>query len=166
MGLTQLLKQGKQAGMALLMAGSLSCANQLKPAKFQGKEDYQAYPKYKKDIALYNIWNILQENCNQGSKVDEIGFSCEYSTLSVQSTTIGGSSQYGSENHTDSVNWDEIQTTSIQQNDPNFSSLKVNGKSRLFYIRNDQVWIIKRAIDIYLQETRHKAPSDKPTYVP
>lgn len=49
-----------------------SCAT-----SFQPKDDYNNYPGYKKEIALYNLRGILQESCTK-SIADENGFSCEW----------------------------------------------------------------------------------------
>ncbi len=161
MGLTDIVKQGRRLGMALLMAGSVSCLRPLRPAQFQVKDDYDRYhPKYRKGIALHNINNILQENCDEGYHVDEREFMCKYSFLLPQG------SGYVVEQHTNDVRWDEIQTTGVKQNDPRYSCLKVNDKCRIFYIRSDQIWALKKAVDIYLQETRtSRTPSDKPGYI-
>lgn len=56
-------------GAILALAG---CAT-----SFQPKDDYNNYPGYKKEIALYNLRGILQESCKK-STVDENGFSCEW----------------------------------------------------------------------------------------
>ena len=176
MRLTDIVKQGQRLGMALLMAGSLSCVS---APIFQAKRDYQAYPKYRKDIAMYNIKNILEQNCSHPT-IDEEGFTCEWASCAIleaggrYSTNRYLSTSYDSnweclDKQVDSrsFRWDEIQTVGIGAGG---SCLEINNKGcatvPVGNRRQGQLQELVEAINIYLQETRTaRPPADKPGYI-
>ena len=178
MGLTDIIKQGRRLGMALLMAGSLSCVHE---PVFQAKRDYQVYPKYRKDIAFYNIQNILKENCKKPADYDpplvnEEGFTCEYASCTTDiNKPLGAMRMYTTdfdfcfdkqvESH--SFRWDEIEIVGIgaggaclEINNRGCATVPVGSR------RQGQLHDLVEAITIYLQETRTaRTPSDKPGYI-
>ena len=70
----------------LLSIGLLGCTT------FYAKRDYEQYPNYKKEIALYNITHLLEHNC-QRPQADSYKFSCVRSECleSQQQTTANPS---------------------------------------------------------------------------
>lgn len=178
MKLTDIVKQGKQWGKALLLIASLSCAS---APVFQAKRDYDAYPKYRKDIAMYNIQNILKQHCNQPT-VDAQGFTCEWATcatydkygsstlwtvIDYDKNSYGSSWECQDKQVTSSTfRWDEIETVSLGASG---ACLSINGKgcatAPVGRSKQQQLPALVEAINIYLQETRNKAIPNQPAYL-
>ncbi len=71
---------------------------------FYPHDDYERYPAHRRDIAVYNLRGVLQENCLQ-STVDENSFTCvtknclswQRQTVAARPNMFGGGSTGGYE---------------------------------------------------------------------
>lgn len=104
------------------------------------KRDYEQYPDYRKDIALYNIKNILSNVCDSSS-ADENGFDCrkkECVSSHQASNTVGASTVYFMvcdryEDRTISERWAELSPDqiSISQN-----GIQIHIKEKKLYLKD------------------------------
>ncbi len=98
------------------------------------KRDYEQYPDYRKDIALYNIKNILSNVCDSSS-ADENGFDCrkkECVSSHQASNTVGASTVYFMvcdryEDRDISERWAELSSAQISLSKEGLR-VQINGK--------------------------------------
>jgi len=146
--------------MAGTLAGIVSCAPVQPP--FQAKDDYDTYPEYEKEIALYNITHILKENCSgsEGGANAEFLFcrhagGCVKTGYSPNPVTgqLTSSCVEEVEPYMVKVPWKEIETVNVAKRRSGWY-VSINAEDeRTFPMANEtQAFSLKKAIEVYLRE--------------
>ncbi len=130
----------------------------------RAKKDYEAYPDYRKEIALYNIKEILTDpHMCKTAQVDQNEFSCEwvectrytfgYSTNHQTGQIEGSNTCSNTMHHSTSEYWRNIKSVSAEG-----TCLKFNSRSScdLMAFSTSQAQDLEEAIIIYLQERDKK----------
>lgn len=127
------------------------------------KRDYDTYPAYKGEIALYNIREISKDICDAGTKIDEQSYQCtkkkcfqiEYQNTSTSSgtNTVTSCSNWGTE--IIEFNWQDVRK--VLQSGLEVKIILPDKKIESMTFKSGrQAFDFAEAVDIYVRESKPK----------
>lgn len=145
---------------SLCLASAVHCVSTPLPSAtspFQARDDYSVYPQHQKEIALYNIKEILNDNCRKSEATYKKGISCEYvecvswRNASDSELALTGKTRLCTRERplTTQLSWPAIQSVTSSE-----ACIRLNGDSTCSIPTRTtkQAADLKKAILIYLKE--------------